>query len=105
MCEARRQRDERKAWVPNYDLFFFEIETRSEIKLLHEMRLGEMGSMVISTPVLPRYKIDDLIRAYRPPCFRCIGREKWWTPLRYASDEFRTFNTGLPDLPSLSTPA
>jgi hypothetical protein len=91
-----RQRDEKKAsrTRPNYDLFFFEIETGSGIKMLHEMRPGEMGSMVVSTSVLPRYKIGDLIRAFHPPYFRCIGRDEWWTPLRYAWDEFRTFNLG-----------
>ncbi len=45
--------------------------------------------------------IGDLIRAspalragarVRLPYFRCIGRDEWWTPLRYAWDEFRTFN-------------
>ncbi|MGD9100203.1 MAG: GH3 auxin-responsive promoter family protein [Anaerolineae bacterium] len=91
-CMFGQQRDERKAWVPNYDLFFFEVETKSGVKMLHEMRPGEMGSMVVSTPILPRYKIGDLIRAFGPPYFRCIGRDKWWTPLRYAWDEFRTFN-------------
>jgi hypothetical protein len=91
-----QQRDEKRAsrTRPNYDLFFFEVETRSGIKMLHEMRPGEMGRMVVSTPVLPRYKIGDLIRAFQPPYFRCIGRDKWWTPLRYAWDEFRTFNLG-----------
>ena len=89
-----QQRDERRAWVPNYDLFFFEVRTRSGIKMLHEMRPGEMGSLVVSTPILPRYEIGDLIRAFRPPYFRCIGRDRWWTPLRYAWDEFMTFNLG-----------
>ena len=28
------------------------------------------------------------------PYFRCVGRDKWWTPLRYAWDEFRTLNLG-----------
>ena len=93
-CMFGQQRDEKKAWVPNYDLFFFEVETRSGVKMLHEMRPGEMGSMVVSTPVLARYKIGDLIRAFEPPYFRCIGRDKWWMPLRYAWDEFRTFNLG-----------
>jgi hypothetical protein len=93
-CMFGQQRDKKKAWVPNYDLFFFEVQTRSGIKMLHEMRRGEMGSMVVSTPILPRYKIGDLIRAFEPPYFRCIGREKWYTPLRYAWDEFRTFNLG-----------
>jgi hypothetical protein len=93
-CMFGQQMDEEKAWVPNYDLFFFEVETRSGIKMLHEMRPGEMGSIVVSTPVLARYKIGDLIRAFRPPYFRCIGRDKWWTSLRYVWDEFRTFNLG-----------
>lgn len=89
-----QQRDEKRAWVPNYDLFFFEVQTRSGLKMLHEMRPGEMGSLVVSTPILPRYRIGDRILAVRPPYYRCIGREKWWTPLRYYWDEFRTFNLG-----------
>jgi hypothetical protein len=67
--------------------------------MLHEMCPGEMGSMVVSTPVLARYRIGDLIRAFEPPYFRCIGRDAsrwqaWYTPMRYARDEFRTFNLG-----------
>jgi hypothetical protein len=89
-----QQRDERKAWVPNYDLFFFEVETRSGIKMLYEMNKGEMGSLVVSTPILPRYRIGDLILAMDPPYFRCIGRQRWWTPLSYWWGEFSTFNLG-----------
>ena len=89
-----QQRDERKAWVPNYDLFFFEVETRSGIKMLYEMNKGEMGSLVVSTPILPRYRIGDLILAMDPPYFRCIGRQRWWTPLSYWWSEFSTFNLG-----------
>lgn len=76
-----QQMDEKRAWAPNYDLFFFEIETSKGIKMLHEMVPGETGSLIVSTPVLPRYKIGDLIRAYSPPYFRCIGRERWYTPI------------------------
>jgi hypothetical protein len=89
-----QQMDEQRAWVPNYDLFFFEVETRTGIKMLHEMAPGEMGTLVVSTPVLARYKIGDLILAFRPPYFRCIGRERRWTPWRYAWREFQTFNLG-----------
>ena len=79
-----QQRDEKRTWVPNYDQFFFEVQTWPErgqragsgIKILHEMRSGEMGSLVVSTPVLPHYKIGDLILAFRPPYFRCIGRDR-----------------------------
>lgn len=78
-----QQMDERRAWVPNYDLFLLEVLTRTGIKMLHEMLPGEFGSLVVSTPVLLRYKIGDLILAFRPPYFRCIGRDRWWTPLSY----------------------
>ncbi len=89
-----QQRDDRKAWVPNYDLFFFEVQTRSGIKMLHEMRPGELGSLVVTTPILARYRIGDTILALRPPYFRCIGREKWWTSLDYYWREFTSLNLG-----------
>lgn len=89
-----QQRDDKRAWVPNYDQFFFEVETGAGIKMMHEMRRGEMGSLIVSTPVLPRYKIGDRILAMSSPCFRCVGRDQWWTPLRYAWDEFMTGNFG-----------
>ncbi len=89
-----QQRDEKRAWVPNYDLFFFEVQTPQGIKMLHEMQPGEMGGLIVSTPILPRYRIGDLIRAFQPPYFRCIGREQWWTPFKYAWDEFSSLNFG-----------
>jgi hypothetical protein len=64
------------------------------MKLLHEMAPGELGSLVVSTPILARYEIGDLILAFQPPYFRCIGRKRWWTPLSYAWDEFMTLNFG-----------
>ncbi len=87
-----QQMDDNRAWVPNYDLFFFEVETKNGIKMLHEMHPGEVGSLVVSTPVLPRYKIGDTIRAFKAPYFRCIGRDQWWTSLHYAWNEFMTLN-------------
>jgi hypothetical protein len=89
-----QQLDDKRAWTPNYDLFFFEVATRSGIKMLHEMRPGEMGGLIVSTPILPRYRIGDMILALKPPYFRCIGREEWWTPLHYAWDELTSFNLG-----------
>ena len=89
-----QQRDEKRAWVPNYDLFFFEVQTKSGVKMLHEMRPGEMGKLIVSTLILPRYEIGDIIRAFQPPYFRCIGRDRWWTPLNYAWKEFMSFNLG-----------
>jgi len=89
-----QQRDKERAWVPNYDMFFFEVETRAGIKMMHEMRAGERGGLIVSTPILPRYRIGDLILAKRAPYFRCIGREKWWMSLRYAWREFSSLNLG-----------
>ena len=89
-----QQRDEKRAWVPNYDLFFFEVETKSGVKMLHEMRPRETGKLIVSTLILPRYQIGDIIRAFEPPYFRCVGRDRWWTPLRYAWNEFQTLNLG-----------
>ena len=89
-----QQLDEKRAWSPNYDLFFFEIKTLDGIKPLCKMKPGELGSLIVSTPVLPRYKIGDLILAFQAPYFRCIGRENWLTPLKYGWYEFVTFNFG-----------
>ncbi|MBN1369194.1 MAG: GH3 auxin-responsive promoter family protein [Dehalococcoidaceae bacterium] len=89
-----QQMDVKRAWVPNYDLFFFEVITGGKTKMLHEMKPGENGSLVVSTPILARYRIGDIIRAFEPPYFRCIGRENWWTPLNYLWTEFASLNLG-----------
>ena len=89
-----QQRDENRAWTPNYDLFFFEVATKNEVKMLHEMKPGEMGGLVVSTPILARYRIGDLIRAFEPPYFRCIGREQWTTPFEYGWRELISLNLG-----------
>ncbi len=87
-----QQLDEKRAWAPNYDLFFLEVETRNGVKMLHEMRPGERGSLIASTPILARYKIGDLIQAYEAPYFRCIGRDEPWTVLRYWWDGLTTWD-------------
>jgi hypothetical protein len=90
-----QQLDEHRAWVPNYDLFFFEVLTRSGIKMLHEMRPRELGSLVVTTPILARYRIGDTILAVRPPYFRCIGRDSdWWTTWDYWWREVTSLNLG-----------
>ncbi len=79
-----QQRDDRCLLVPNFDLYFFEVLLKGgTVKMLHEMQPGEYGSLIVSTPVLPRYRLGDLVRAFDPPYFRCIGREGRTTRLRY----------------------
>jgi len=89
-----QQMDEKRAWVPNYDLFFFEVSSKGKIKPLYAMEPGEIGKMIVSTPIFPRYEIGDLILAFQPPYFRCIGRDHWLTPFKYGYYEFMTFNLG-----------
>jgi hypothetical protein len=89
-----QQRDDRRLLVPNLDLYFLEVLVGGQAKMLHDMRPGEVGSLVVSTPVLPRYRIGDLVRAFDPPYFRCIGREGRLTRLRYWLDGIRFFDFG-----------
>ena len=90
-----QQRDERRLLVPNFDLYVLEVlTTGGQVKMLHEMRPGEYGSLIVSTPVLPRYRIGDLVRAFDPPYFRCIGREGRFTRLRYWLDGVRYLDFG-----------
>ncbi len=90
-----QQRDDRRLLVPNFDLYFFEVLVKGgRVKMLHEMRPGEVGSLIVSTPVLPRYRIGDLVRAFDPPYFRCIGREGRFTRLRYWLDSVRYLDFG-----------
>ena len=90
-----QQRDERRLLVPNLDLYLFEVALRGgRIKMLHEMQAGEYGELIVSTPVLPRYAIGDIVRAYDPPYFRCIGRKGTWTKLGYWLDGIRYLDFG-----------
>jgi hypothetical protein len=90
-----QQRDERRLLVPNFDLYLFEVAVgEGRVKMLHEMQPGEVGSLIVSTPVLPRYRIGDLVRAFDPPYFRCIGREGRLTQLRYWLDGVRYLDFG-----------
>jgi hypothetical protein len=89
-----QQMDERRAWMPNYDQYFFEVRTSTGLKLMHDMSPGENGHLIVSTPALPRCKIGDIVRANRRPYFRTIGREHWWTGLHYLWQELSTANFG-----------
>jgi GH3 auxin-responsive promoter len=90
-----QQRDERPLLVPNFDLYLFEVLVHGgRVKMLHEMHPGEYGSLIVSTPVLPRYRIGDVVRAFDPPYFRCIGREGRWTRWRYRLDGIRYLDFG-----------
>lgn len=71
-----QQVDEYPYWRPNYDLYLFEVKTGTEIKMLYEMERGEWGRLIISTPILPRYMIGDLVECMGKNYFRVFGRDK-----------------------------
>jgi len=71
-----QQMDDYPYWRPNYDLYLFEVETAEGVKMLHEMKRGEWGRLIISTPMLPRYKIGDLVECMGKDYFRVFGRDK-----------------------------
>jgi hypothetical protein len=64
---------------PNYDKYLFEVETRQGTKMLHELRRGEWGKLIVSSCMFPRYDIGDLVEAAGKNYFRVFGRNKFLT--------------------------
>jgi hypothetical protein len=70
-----QQLDELPYITPNYDSYLFEVATGNGIKMLHELKRGEWGKLIISSCMLPRYDIGDLIEAAGKNYYRIIGRK------------------------------
>jgi hypothetical protein len=68
---------------PNYDKYLFEVETGQEIKMLHELKRGEWGRLIVSSCLFPRYDIGDLIEAAGRNYFRVFGRNQFLTRLEH----------------------
>lgn len=68
---------------PNYDKYFFEVETNRGIKMLHELKRGEWGKLIVSSCMFPRYDIRDLIEATGKNHFRVFGRNQTLTRLEH----------------------
>src|SRR5712691_4186331 len=75
---------------PNYDVYLFEVKTRREVKLLNEIKAGEWGSLVISTPLFARYEIGDLVEGFGKGYFRVFGRARMPTVLEHLAFNFVT---------------
>jgi len=69
--------------TPNYDEYFFEVETRRGTKMLHELKRGEWGRLIVSSCMFPRYDIGDLVEAAGNNYFRVLGRRKTFTILQH----------------------
>ncbi len=71
-----QQRDDLPYIMPNYDAYFFEAKTGDGVKMLSELRRGEWGRLIVSTSILPRYEIGDLVEAMGKNYFRVFGRDR-----------------------------
>jgi len=69
--------------TPNYDKYLFEVETANGVKMLHELKRGEWGKLIVSSCMFPRYDIGDLIAAAGKNYFRIIGRDKLLTRVEH----------------------
>ncbi|HZW58440.1 MAG TPA: GH3 auxin-responsive promoter family protein [Nitrososphaerales archaeon] len=78
-----QQLDENPYLVPNYDVYLFEVKTRSGVKLLHELKPNEWGSLIVSSVLFPRYEIGDLIESIGKGYYRVFGRAKTLTVLEH----------------------
>ena len=78
-----QQLDDLPYVTPNYDAYFFEVRTDKGVKMLHELKRGEWGSLLISSCMFPRYEIGDMIEAAGKNYFRVFGRRKKLTLLEH----------------------
>jgi len=62
---------------PNYDTYLLEVETGRGTRMLHELRRGEWGRLIVSTCMFPRYDIGDMIEAMGKNYFRVFGRARF----------------------------
>ena len=69
--------------TPNFDAYFFEVDTGKDVKMLHELKRGEWGSLLISSCMFPRYEIGDMIEAAGKNYYRVFGRRKTLTLMEH----------------------
>ncbi|MDA4124082.1 MAG: GH3 auxin-responsive promoter family protein [Thaumarchaeota archaeon] len=68
---------------PNYDGYLFEVVTGRGIKMLHDLQRNQWGRLVVSTPMLPRYDMGDLIESLGKGYFRVFGRNRILTRIEH----------------------
>jgi hypothetical protein len=78
-----QQYDDLPYITPNYDAYFFEVNTGKEVKMLHELKRGEWGRLIISSCMFPRYDIGDMVESAGKNYFRIFGRRNTTTLLEH----------------------
>jgi hypothetical protein len=84
-----QQLDDNPYITPNYDAYLFEVATGKGIKMLYELKRGEWGRLIVSSCMLPRYDIGDMVEAAGKGYFRIFGRANMLTLLEHRL--YRTF--------------
>ncbi len=78
-----QQLDDLPYITPNYDSYFFEVDTGKSVKMLHELKRDEWGRLLISSCMFPRYDIGDLVEAAGKNYYRVFGRNNALTLLEH----------------------
>ena len=78
-----QQLDDLPYITPNYDSYLFEVVTGKGVKMLHELKRGEWGKLIISSCMFPRYDIGDFIEAAGKNYYRVFGRQNALTLLEH----------------------
>ncbi len=78
-----QQLDDLPYVTPNFDTYLFEVATGKGVKMLHELKRGEWGRLIISSCMFPRYEIGDLIEAAGKNYYRVFGRNNSLTLLEH----------------------
>jgi hypothetical protein len=87
-----QQLDERPYSFPNYDYYFFEVQIGKKVKMLHEMKKGERGSLIVSSHLFPRYRIGDIVKSFGDGGIACISREKDFNIIKYYYDRLMGYS-------------
>jgi hypothetical protein len=78
-----QQLDDLPYITPNYDSYLFEVATGKGVKMLHDLKRGEWGRLIVSSCMFPRYDIGDLIEAAGKNYYRVFGRRNTLTLLEH----------------------
>jgi hypothetical protein len=78
-----QQYDDLPYITPNYDGYLFEVVTGKGVKMLHELKRGEWGRLIVSSCMLPRYDIGDMVEAAGKNYYRIFGRRSTATLLEH----------------------
>ncbi|RLG52544.1 MAG: hypothetical protein DRN96_02395 [Thermoproteota archaeon] len=74
--------------APMYDFYVLEVEAGGKTKMLHELKAGQSGCLIASTPLAPRYRMGDVVLCLKDGVlFRVVGRKRVRTRVLMAAEK------------------